>query len=156
MLLRKLTLSDYDEMLELYRQLDALHAQARPDLCVPREGREVFPREVLEQQLQDPRCLVLGAFDPEGTMAGTVLATLWEGDGVEGSWKYARLDDIYVLPGYRRRGVGRALFLAVEQWAGEQGALRLDLHVFSFNKSALALYEAMGMAPREQILEKFL
>ena len=57
------------------------------------------------------------------------------------------LDNIYVLPACRRRGIASKLFAAVETWAKEQGAVRLDLYTWDFNKDAIALYRAMGMTP---------
>lgn len=64
------------------------------------------------------------------------------------------LDNIFVVPQYRRSGIGAKLFDAVEQWAREQGAARLDLHTWDFNKSAIAMYRAMGMTPQRYVFEK--
>ena len=43
---------------------------------------------------------------------------------------------------------------AVEQWAREQGAARLELHTWDFNQGAIALYRAMGMTPQRYVFEK--
>ena len=45
---------------------------------------------------------------------------------------------------HRRRGVGRALLAAVEEWAGAAGVLKLELHVLPHNEAAIALYESGG------------
>jgi RimJ/RimL family protein N-acetyltransferase len=45
---------------------------------------------------------------------------------------------------YRRRGVGRALMQAAEEWAREVGVHKLELHVFPYNDAAIALYKEMG------------
>lgn len=45
---------------------------------------------------------------------------------------------------YRRRGIGRALMEAAEEWAREVGVRKLELHVFPYNEAALGLYEALG------------
>jgi RimJ/RimL family protein N-acetyltransferase len=44
----------------------------------------------------------------------------------------------------RRRGIGRALLAAAEQWARQVGVRKLELHVFPYNGAALALYESAG------------
>lgn len=151
--IRKLTAADYDQLIVLYNGLDALHVQARPDYFVPREKEAVYPRDAFLHNLDYPGGLELGAFDGE-TLVGVVRATLWEDSGMVKGLKWVCLDDIYVLPEQRRRGIAAALFAEVEAWAKEQGAARLELHAWDFNKGAIAMYEAMGMAPQRYVLEK--
>lgn len=152
MIIRRLISSDYDAMLELYKQLDDLHAQARPDCFVHRE--DVYPRDAFEGNIVNPICLELGAFDDNGRIIGIVRATLWNESGMVRSVRTVRLDNIYVLPIYRRTGIGARLFSEVEVWAREQGAVRLDLHTWDFNKDAIAMYRAMGMTPQRYVFEK--
>lgn len=154
--IRKLIESDYDQVMERYTELDALHVQARPDYFVHRE--EVYPKEHYIHNLGYPGGLQLGAFDGE-KMVGFVGATLWNESGMVKNVKTVCLDNIYVLPEYRRKGIAAKLFAAVESWAKEQGAIRLDLHTWEFNKSAIAksaiaMYEAMGMIPQRYVFEK--
>ena len=152
MTLRNLTSADYEEMLALYEALDELHVEARPDCFVHRD--EVYPREHYEANLANPISFQMGAFDGQGRMAGVVNATLWNESGMVKDVKTVCLDNIYVLPEHRRGGVGAALFRAVEEWAKEQGAVRLDLHTWEFNQSAIAMYRAMGMTPQRYVFEK--
>jgi putative acetyltransferase len=44
----------------------------------------------------------------------------------------------------RRRGIGRALLAAAEDWARGVGVEKLELHVFPHNEAARALYESAG------------
>lgn len=91
----------------------------------------------------------MGAFDKQKTMIGFVRATLWNESGMVKNLKTVCLDNIYVVSECRRGGVGAKLFGAVEQWAREHGAVRLDLHTWDFNKGAMALYRAVGMVPQQ-------
>ena len=97
--------------------------------------------------------LELGVFDG-ALLVGIVRATLWEESIMRKDLKTVCLDDIYVLPTHRRRGIAAKLFAEVESWAKEQGAIRLDLHTWDFNKGAIAMYEAMGMTPQRYVFEK--
>ena len=152
MIIRKLTPADYHGMLVLYRELDQFHVDARPDFFVRQE--DVFPQEAFEANMINPECLMLGAFDEPDNMIGLVRATLWKESGMVKTVKVVCLDDVYVVPEYRRDGIATKLFEAVEQWAREQGAARLELHTWDFNQGAIAMYRAMGMTPQRYVFEK--
>ena len=151
--IKKLTEPDYDMVIELYKELDEFHVQARPDYFVHRDKDEIYPKDAFVHNLSHPGVLQLGAFEHE-QLVGVVRASLWEESGMVKGIKTVCLDDIYVLPNYRRRGVATRLFDAVESWAKEQGAVRLDLHTWDFNRNALAMYKAMGMTPQRYVFEK--
>ena len=151
--IRKLTVDDHDEVEELFYQLDEFHVQNRPDCFVHKDKSETYPIEVFTHNLEYPGGLELGAFE-NGIMVGFVRATLWEESFEVKGTKTAVLDNIYVLPDYRRKGIAAKLFSEVENWAKEQGAVRLDLYTWDFNKGAIAMYQAMGMAPQRYVFEK--
>jgi GNAT superfamily N-acetyltransferase len=54
------------------------------------------------------------------------------------------LEDIFVLPEYRGRGVGKALLSRVAKVACERGCGRLEWSVLDWNVSALGFYESLG------------
>lgn len=151
--IRTLEEADYDQVIELYAKLDELHVKARPDCFVHRGKEKAYPKDAFIHNLSYPGGLELGAFEDE-RLVGVVQATLWEESGMVKGVKTVCLDNIYVLPEYRRRGIAAKLFAKVESWAKEQGAIRLDLHAWDFNKGAIALYKTMGMAPQRYVFEK--
>ncbi|MCM1189142.1 MAG: GNAT family N-acetyltransferase [Muribaculaceae bacterium] len=151
--IRKLMESDYDKVIELYKELDEIYVQARPDYFVCRDKDKIYPKDAFIHNLALPGNIELGAFDAE-QIVGFVRATLWKESGMVKDVKTVCLDDIYVSPTYRRRGIATKLFTEVETWAKEQGAVRLDLHTWDFNKGAIAMYQAMGMTPQRYVFEK--
>lgn len=52
-----------------------------------------------------------------------------------------RLDDLFVSPAWRRKGVGRRLFLAVLDWARERGADWLE---WQASRAAVPFYQQLG------------
>jgi GNAT superfamily N-acetyltransferase len=54
------------------------------------------------------------------------------------------LEDIFVLPAYRRGGIGKALLSAVARIARERQCGRLEWSVLDWNASAIAFYERVG------------
>jgi RimJ/RimL family protein N-acetyltransferase len=51
---------------------------------------------------------------------------------------------LMVAQSFRRRGVGKALLAAAEDWARAVGVRKIELHVFPHNEAAIALYERAG------------
>ncbi len=51
---------------------------------------------------------------------------------------------IAIKSGHRRKGIGKELITAGIDWCRENYVRKLNLEVFSSNKSAIALYEKMG------------
>lgn len=149
--IKKLTEEDYDRYIVLYRQLDEMHIRARPDHFVHRE--DLYPREHYLHNLQYPYCVDFGVFEGDA-LIGFAGATLWNESGMVKGLKTVCLDNIFVLPEYRRRGIAARLFEEIEAWAREQGAVRLDLHTWEFNQGAIVLYREMGMMPQRYVFEK--
>ena len=62
------------------------------------------------------------------------------------------LNDLYVVPGARKQGIGRALLDAAAQHGLSTGARRLVLSTATTNRAAQALYESYGFLRDEQFL----
>lgn len=59
------------------------------------------------------------------------------------------IEDIFVDPSHRRRGLARAAFAHVARLALAQGCVAVEWNVLDWNEPALAAYRAMGAAPRK-------
>ena len=57
------------------------------------------------------------------------------------------LEDLFVRPEHRGRGIGRSLIAAVARVAVDRGAGRLDWAVLSWNAPAIAFYRSLGAQP---------
>jgi len=54
------------------------------------------------------------------------------------------LEDLFVLPEYRRKGIGKAFLSKLAQIAVERNCGRLEWSVLDWNESAQACYRSMG------------
>ena len=54
------------------------------------------------------------------------------------------LEDLFVLPEYRRQGIGKAMLSYLSKLARERDAGRLEWSVLDWNESAIAFYQDMG------------
>jgi ribosomal protein S18 acetylase RimI-like enzyme len=60
------------------------------------------------------------------------------------------LNDLYVIPAARKRGIGRALLAQAAEHGRSTGAVRLVLSTATNNLSAQSLYESCGFRRDEQ------
>jgi len=54
------------------------------------------------------------------------------------------LEDLFILPEYRRQGIGKAMLSYLAQLAVERGCGRLEWSVLDWNEPAIAFYRRMG------------
>lgn len=105
------------------------------------------PHADLTRAITSDSSAVLGAHEGE-VLIGTVMVGH---DGHRG-WVYY----LAVAPGHRRRGLGRALMSAAEEWVQARGIPKLQLMVRTDNGEAVAFYERLGYAVQDtQVLGRF-
>lgn len=67
-------------------------------------------------------------------------------DGVAGIY----LEDLFVRPAFRRRGLGRALLAALAGECLQRGYTRLSWAVLNWNADAITLYDGIGGQPQKE------
>jgi GNAT superfamily N-acetyltransferase len=60
------------------------------------------------------------------------------------------LEDLFVLPEFRRRGIGKAILCYLAQLAIDRNCGRFEWSVLDWNENAIALYQNMGASILEQ------
>jgi GNAT superfamily N-acetyltransferase len=69
---------------------------------------------------------------------------------------YADIDDAYVRPVQRRRGVGSQMLRRFEEWAQSRGVVEVRLNVVAANGVALSFWQKSGFAPLSYRMTKHL
>lgn len=151
MVIRKLTSKDYEQAEALFHKLHNIHVAALPDMF---KERDLIYRKRDFKKLIKSKDKILLCAEEKGRIIAVSNTKLCTSGMTE--MKMAFMDAIYVEEGYRKNGVGKQLFSETERLAKEWGAKRLDLSVWSFNKTALGFYEALGMQIQNYTLEKVL
>ncbi len=94
-----------------------------------------WPEAAVESELTNPLSLWLVAVE-EGQVAGYV--------GSQSVLGEADMMNVAVSPEFRRRGVARALLLALERRLAENAVHSLTLEVRASNEPAISLYHSLG------------
>lgn len=141
---RRAAPSDYDGLVELFRQVDQLHYEVLSQVL---RGAALPDRSVgfIAGILDDANATILTA-EEGGAVVGlayVVEVSAGSGPGAVPD-RYAYVRDLVVHERHRGGGIGRALMQAVHRWARERGLDQVRLMVWEFNQPALAFYQALG------------
>lgn len=154
MKLRELKIEDFGDVNELYFNLHMLHVERRPDIYRG-ISKPTTPRAWdFEVSLEDANVLFFGAEEDGRIIGFCKIVTDEKKSGALTPRKFAVLEEIAVDEKYRRRGVGRALYLEACRAAKERGASAIELKGWSFNGNAKAFYSSLGMSVQSCIMEQ--
>ena len=109
----------------------------------PTPGAEALAERAGRRMADGDIAFLLAGDEPFGIAQVRVFRSMWN-DGL-----HATLDELYVAPGHRGEGFGRALLEAAIELARERGAENIDLNTTEDDTAALGLYESAGFTNRE-------
>ena len=150
--IRKATEKDFDIIQALNAALFA-EDEANDDAIDTHWPISVGGVEYYMKSLMDPRKLALIAEDRRtGKPIGYLIVSS------ENKWRWRRvktgeLENMYVVSGLRRRGIGKALVGRAKEWLKSHGVVRIYVSAYAKNTSARAFYESVGFSLWETGLE---
>ncbi len=119
--------------------------------------RELAVYEKLEHEISsDPERMRRDLFGPRPV--AEVLIAEWAGEPVGFALFFQNystfvgkpglyLEDLFVKPAFRGRGLGKALILEIARLAVERDCGRFEWTVLDWNKPSIEFYEALGAKP---------
>ena len=152
MTIRNIRKDDYEAIDTLLLQLHDVDVKGRPELFVKKN--QFMPRDAFESLLENEGVRAVAAVK-WGRILGCCFSSVLDRSAMV-EMRTVYIDLLVVDERYRRRGIGRALFQSVEEYARALGAKRVDLMVWDHNKTAIDAYEAYGMARQRSVYEKHL
>lgn len=126
----------------------ALHvAGGGPQTLRKKEHRRLT--EVLRSALGDENKRLFVAESPEAGLVGMGYVYVWRSQGIweqvePVEYRSAVIDDVWVEPDFRSRGVFRALLKRLVGFAESRNAQELTLEYSATNKQARAVWTRMG------------
>ena len=132
MQIQKLTIKDYDNIIQLWR---------KASLPYKPEGRD--SKSAIEFQMKKNPSFFLGAYD-RNKLIGTAFA----------SYDYRRgwVNRLAVDPEYRRQGVAQKLIVAAEKALRKKGARIFSVHVEDYNVASLSLFKKCGYVEHHDVI----
>lgn len=88
--------------------------------------------------------------------SGIAVGCLWMGitiDQISGD-RHSHIFLLYVIPEYRRQGIGSTLMQTAENYAKEQGDRQITLQVFCTNHTAQNFYQHLNYSPHSILMSK--
>jgi ribosomal protein S18 acetylase RimI-like enzyme len=134
--IRRGSVEDAGEIARLLHDFNTEYAEPTPEVTV----LSGYVRRLLAEA---EMTALLAGEGPYGISLIRFRRSIWTG-GPE-----AHLQELYVVPPLRGRGIGRALLEATMAAAREAGATGIDLNTGETDTAARALYESCGFTNRE-------
>jgi ribosomal protein S18 acetylase RimI-like enzyme len=144
--IRAATKRDYQQIRELYEELDVFHRQARPDLFDRAEAPPRARSTIFRLIRGDSTAILVAQGVRSGRLEGFVVLMIYElpASTVCRARCFVEIDKLAVREEARRGGIGRALLEQAILWAERRGLVCLEVAVNEFNIGAIALYEELG------------
>ena len=108
----------------------------------PTPSADVLAPRVRDMLASGELTILLAGAEPDGLAQLRYRRSVWTGA------LDAYLEELYVVPDRRGRGIGRALLEATLATAREAGATRIELGAEEDDTAARALYESCGFTNR--------
>lgn len=142
--IRRAHLPDHLALCELWAQVDAFHANIRPDFFSTSKDPS-RSRLYLDQIVEDQDQELLVAVQ-EDRLIGLIHLQLYDTprSPVFVNRRRAHVEDLVVDESFRRFGVGKALLRAGEDWAQRNHAEQVVLTVWQGNQVAETFYKHFG------------
>lgn len=103
------------------------------------------------------RRALLAVAEEDGAILGFLCVSISRMSGeylCEGESVVGHVDDIYVVPAHRGRGIATALADRAEAWLAEAGVGAVQLHVLFENPAGNAFWRKRGMEPMAALCYK--
>jgi diamine N-acetyltransferase len=143
-MIRKARITDFQQMIGIYIELDEIHRLEYPELFIEPEG-EARPLDYIQKQIDDEDKFLVVA-EIANHIIGFAECVVMESSTfpVIKKRKWVELNSLVVLKAYQGKGIGKRLLDRIVKWSSEKGIYRIELKVFTFNSSAKEFYTKEG------------
>lgn len=122
------------------------HASYDPVYTVSNEAEKTMRRFLADLTSSSHTFLFVAESVEDGQteIIGFISGEIREGSPTFSPKTWASVDDVYVLPEHRSRGIGRSLIEQVKNWSKDKGASGVSLQVAAANERGRSFYQDLG------------
>lgn len=143
--IRKATLEDLDEIVELWGQMMAEHARNDPRVRLAEGALPAYRTYAGYHLVHGDSCVRVA--ETQGGLVGFCLLTICRNLPMFLPPRYGYLSDLVVDKAWRRQHIGRRLVEESAEWLRQRNVRSVQLQYYSFNRAGEAFWQAMGFEP---------
>ncbi|HUM26376.1 MAG TPA: GNAT family N-acetyltransferase [Anaerolineales bacterium] len=152
--IRKATANDYDDLCELFDEVDALHRVNLPHVFQkstgPAREKDYYLGLIADENIG------LFVAEMKEKLAGFVHVLVRDTPvfSIVIPRRYAIVDGIAVKSEFQKHGIGKMLMDKAQEWAETKDAEFMELNVYEFNRNAISFYEGLGYQSSSRKMRK--
>ncbi len=153
---RKVTESDFEQMFELWGEMQSFHEKWDEKWYKPEQGCKPKCFDYWRQKIKEDNSIMLVA-EKGGDLAGMIISHIVDRPPVlESQFKVLFIDNVITGNKYRRAGIFKKLTKVLLELAKEKDVAAINLIVNTENEAAIKAYESLGMEKKEISMLKYL
>ena len=153
MLIRRAKNSDAEDILELLKQVQNIHAEIRPDIF--KHGATKYNKNQVLSIIKNSQTPIFVCEQNDRVVgyAFCIVENVLETENIKAE-KVLYLDDLCVDKTLRGVGIGKKLYEFVKESAKTLGCGKITLNVWEGNESAKSFYRNLGLTPLKTVMEQ--
>ncbi|AET67787.1 acetyltransferase [Desulfosporosinus orientis DSM 765] len=142
--IREAVPGDYQNLCELYLELDNQHRLSHPELFVLPEDYTAARAYLLESMADSNQALFVVEIASNLVGFAECRMQISSDFPILRKREWVQLEGLAVKPGYQKHGIGSLLLKKVREWAQSKKVNRIELKVYTFNSQAETFYLRHG------------
>lgn len=152
-IIRKANVNDYDQVINIIKEVHNLHYINRPDIY--KKLNCPLDRGGFKKILENPFSDMLVVLNSNKEVVAYSVIKYIERKETSLTYKnnFLYVEDFAVKEIYRRKGIGKMFFSYIKQIAESKEIHEIQLNVWEFNIDAINFYNSLGMNTRNRYMQ---
>lgn len=143
--IREARIEDLGTVVDLWEQMIEHHSRLSAHFTLAEDGRDKFSKYLAKKFSEKSTKLMVAEHD--GEVIGFMLGLLSPNTSVFKERTLGIISDVYVVPGYRKRGVTREMLKVILKWFHKNKVRTVQLNVATANLEARSAWGQLGFKP---------